>query len=311
MGHTQSRERSKPSSRKRGYGGLLAPPTQQSGLPLHILPFNILALPSSVDLRKEGGGCYPYPLVDDQKELNNCSSVATASAIQCWQRKNNTNADLFIDPSAMFNYYYARQLIRSQRQFDAGTSAPESLNAFQYGVCDVKHWPYKSDLLNVTPSIEAQKNAQYASVTSWKQLEPSLDNVKRALVNNNAVIFSFVITKELDIWFNDRDMQLRTGFAIEIDEFSKSEIVASHTVLIVGYDDYFLGIGAFLCRNSWGSQFGTDGGHFWFPYPAATFPDLVNGFFIIDNMCINHPGTSTCVSSSQCKQLYDHTSCRI
>lgn len=256
-------------------------------------------LPAKVDLRIKGQGCYPYPLIGEQNSLSNCSSMAVITAFECTQRKklNENSPDVIsqlVTLSPLYNYYYARKFSNSTG-LNTGTSLQSSIHAMMNGCSEENKWPYNPNNVNVEPSIEAQQNALKVSTTQTEILEPSLENLKTTLHAGYSILCTFAVTKALDQWFKHRNQQVSTGFMLPVEEFSNSDIVDAHTVLIVGYDDFYLHDGAFLCRNSWGPQFGIDG-HFWLSYPAAIFPNLVNEYIILKEICVRE--TPTCVNKT-------------
>jgi len=272
-------------------------------------------LPSSVDLREPGQGCYPYPLVGAQNALSNCSSMAIATAFECAQRlqhsllssSSSSSSRNWIHPSVLYNYYYARKLSGANNfNIDSGASANAAVRALMMGVATEKAWPYHEELVNVEPSIEAQRNALHQSATQTEILEPTLTNLKTTLHAGYPIIFSFHVSQEMDQWFKDRNKQISTGFTLTVDQFSPTSIVAAHTVLIVGYDDTILSSGAFLCRNSWGPRFGLDG-HFWFRYSSTSLSELNGQYILLRHIC-----TSTrpdCVNRDDCLNVYGSAVC--
>ena len=268
-------------------------------------------LPLKVDLRAPGQGCYPYPVIREQALLNNCSSLAVTAAYQCLQRlKVKTEptkvAANLVEPSALYNYYFARKLMGSSR-YDSGASVEAAINSMIIGVAEEKVWPYDSDKVNVEPSEAAQLNALQHSLLQYERLWPTLVNLKRTVAAGYPFLFSFAITKSMDKWFRKRDAQLTTQFMVSVDEFTKADIVGAHTVLVVGYDDEYLQTGAFLCRNSWGPNFGQEG-HFWFPYTDILYPDLSGSFFLLKEICAST--TPTCVSREDCHTAYGPNICQ-
>jgi C1A family cysteine protease len=267
-------------------------------------------LPARIDLRQEKNGCFPYPPVGEQDILKNCSSEAVISAFQCVERKQNKgkiNMD-YVSPSVLFNYFYSRKLL-GNTSYDSGTSVEASLGAMMVGVAEEKYWPFDKSRVNDTPTEEAQLNALKHSVSQWDQLEPTLENIKTSLANGYPVIFSFLVNKTMDKWFSNRNDQISTRFLLQIDQFSREDIVAAHSILIIGYDDTYTRQqgGAFLCRNSWGNNFGLDG-HFWFSYTSALYPEIVPHFFIIKEVCVQSGGS--CVSKTDCNSLYSNSVCQ-
>jgi C1A family cysteine protease len=285
--------------------------TQLSEAQYYRFPSPEGGLPTKVDLREPEQGCYPYPPVREQALLNNCSSLAVTAAYQCLQRlkiktePTKVNADL-VEPSALYNYYFARKLMGSSR-YDSGASVEAAINSMIIGVAEEKMWPYDSDKVNVEPSEAAQLNALQHSLLQYERLWPTLPNLKRCVAAGYPFLFSFAITKGMDKWFRNRNAQLMTQFMVSVDEFTKSDIVGAHTVLVIGYDDQYLQTGAFLCRNSWGPNFGQEG-HFWFPYSDVLYPDLSGSFFLLKEICAST--TPTCVTKEDCHTAYAPNICQ-
>jgi hypothetical protein len=271
----------------------------------YLFPVKNVSLPSRVDLREPGGGCYPYPPIFDQSLLDNCSSAAVIGGYQCTQRKQKPGGTSYPIPSALYNYYYARTLT-GNTTMNSGTSVEASLDAMLLGVAEETYWPYHPDKVHTTPDVEAQINALSHSIVQYDRLLPTLDNLKRTLASGYSFLFTFAITKSMDQWFRDRNLQVKSNFLLPIVPFAQSDLVGAHTVLVVGYDDKYLSVGGFVCRNSWGSQWGQEG-HFWFPYSSTIYPDLSTSFFIIQKICDSV--VPNCVSSLDCRGVYSDTVC--
>jgi len=293
-----------PTTHQVSYGTILNSQESKAVTYYHF-PSMDKALPSQIDLRKSGQGCYPYPAVKEQSLLSNCSSMAVTAAFQCVQRlklqtdPRGVNSDL-VEPSALYNYYFARKLMGTPH-FDGGTTIEAALGAMMVGCASEEKWPYNPEMVNIPPSTNAQVDSLNRTVTQTDILAPTLRNLKQCLASGFPFLFTFFVTKQMDQWFRDKNQQVQSGYLLVVNEFSKADIVGAHTVLVVGYDDTYLQIGGFLCRNSWGAAFGDDG-HFWFPYSDVTYPSLSGNFQIVREVCASNK--PTCVSSVDCQNFY-------
>lgn len=314
MGSVQSTyKKPKPQQRNSNhqvsYGTILNPQDSQVVTYYHF-PKMDTALPSQVDLRAPGQGCYPYPEIQEQALLSNCSSMAVTAAFQCVQRlklqidPRAVNSDL-IEPSALYNYYFARKLMGTPH-FDGGTTIEAAIGAMMVGCASESKWPYNPQMVNISPSTDAQVDALNRAITQTDRLAPTLRNLKQCVASGFPFLFTFFVTKQMDQWFRDKNQQVQSGYLLVVDEFSKVDIVGAHAVLVVGYDDTYLQIGGFLCRNSWGPNFG-DAGHFWVPYSDVTNPSLSGNFQVVREVCASV--TPNCVSAVDCQNFYAPSVC--
>ena len=60
---------------------------------------------------------------------------------------------------------------------------------------------------------------------------------------------------------------------------SSEQILGGHAVAVVGYDDNLNG-GRFICRNSWGTNWG-DHGYFYMPYQVINNANMSSDFWAI------------------------------
>jgi len=267
------------------------------------------APPRQIDLRVTTFAPYFEPF--DQHNSGSCTAQTVKAAFMCFERAQSKEKASFVEPSALFIYYYARVIDEETRSTgtitDTGTSVVSSLMSAQRGIASVETWPFDRSLVNTKPSVVAQRDALHRRVTRWVNLDPSLTNIKNALASGTAVIMSFDVTRSMDEWFLTPGRQYNTGHMLTRNTITQfRDIVGGHAVLLVGYDDKYLGKGAFIARNSWGPLWG-DRGHFYIEYGGALYPDLHTDFHAITGICTNRAGF--CVNQSDC--TYDSVVCDV
>lgn len=270
-------------------------------------------LPRRVDLRRST--CSPYFPSFSQKNTGSCTGHAVVAAFMCAERfstqrqsphqQQHPTTASYVDPSVMFNYYFARQIDNPGAPVsDTGATMHASLQSSQLGMASDTVWRFDPAKINDRPPAAAQTSALHQRTVGWKKLVPSLKNIKTALAKGVPVMMSFQVLKDVDEWFVTADRQIKTGYLLTSGTFTSDQtVVGGHSVLLVGYDDDYLNQGAFLVRNSWGPSWGQNG-HFWYQYDAALYPDISTEFFILTDVCYNGDNTvgTFCSSKQTCLQ---------
>ena len=220
-------------------------------------------LPGSVDLS------YWCSAVEDQGRLNACSAFAGVALLEYFA---NRSSGTYMDASPLFLYKAARNL--AQASGDVGASLRETMRAMEkFGVPPVQYWPYLSDKMDEEPPQFCYSFAQnyqalkyfrldYASISE----ETLLAQIKAVLAAGFPCAFGFTLYASADDEENVRKgwIPFPTG---------NDRHVGGHAVVAVGYSDFEIvgrkeegnRLGAFLIRNSWGTNWGR-GGYGWLPY---------------------------------------------
>lgn len=202
-------------------------------------------LPAAYDSREAGR----KPFVKDQGALGTCWAVAASSALETY----------FLPEE---QYIFSADHISLQNSF-AGNQRDGGgygmlmayLTAWQGPVLEEDD-PYgdgvsRDDLLPVkhVQEIQSLKEKDYTAI-------------KRAVYEYGAVQSSIYMdlkdTYSSSVYYNQ----------LEYSYYYNGEEKSNHDVLIIGWDDYYFADrfnakarrnGAFICQNSWGSEFGDDG----------------------------------------------------
>lgn len=222
-------------------------------------------LPSVVDL---SFWCSP---VRDQGSLNSCTAFAAIALLEYFQNRNFGKST---DASPLFLYKAARNKMNVEG--DVGASIRETIKVLAlFGVPPEQSWPYEEEKVDAEPPPYCYAYAQnyktlkyflldYAGITT----ESLLFQIKAVLAAGFPCIFGLTLYTSAY-----EENNSKTGH-IPYPDSDKDKVVGGHTAVVVGYDDYkfircadrkYYSKGAFLIRNSWGTEWGVNG-YGWLPY---------------------------------------------
>ena len=220
-------------------------------------------LPVSADLRQ---WCSP---VEDQGDLGSCTANAGVAMVEYFERRSFGK---HIDASRLFLYKATRNLL--QMTGDSGAFLRTTMGAMVlFGAPPEEYWPYETDKFDAEPPAFCYAFAHNFRTIKYFRLDPPsispkqlLIRVKSYLASGIPAMFGFTVYDSI----SQADSSGKIPFPI------KGESVAGgHAVMAVGYDDKLKIVntskkdsqtaGAFLIRNSWGSNWG-DQGYGWLPY---------------------------------------------
>lgn len=222
-------------------------------------------LPSSVDLRE---WCSP---IEDQQQLGSCTANAGVGLVEYFERRAWGK---HLDASRLFLYKVTRNLLHLTG--DTGAYLRSTMAAMAlFGVPPEEYWTYtdKDPDFDNEPSAFCYAFAQSYQSINYYRLDPPetspkelLNRIKQFLAGGIPVMFGFTVY--------DAIRQANTTGKIPFPAPGE-RILGGHAIDAVGYDDTMKikntnkkGIettGAFLIRNSWGTEWG-DGGYGWLPY---------------------------------------------
>jgi C1A family cysteine protease len=222
-------------------------------------------LPSVVDLTT---WCSP---IRDQGSLNSCTAFAAAALLEYFARKAK---DEYTSISPLFLYKVARNLMNSTG--DVGASVRETMKTMvAFGVPPEKYWSYEPDKFDEEPPAFCYSYAQsYKTLKYFRLDRPDLTKeillfqIQAVLAADFPCIFGFTLYSSI---YNKENI---SSGCIPYPS-KKDQVIGGHTVLAVGYNNYKkikyfdgeqkLTTGAFLIRNSWGTEWGQKG-YGWLPY---------------------------------------------
>jgi C1A family cysteine protease len=207
----------------------------------------------------------------------NCTANAIAGLVEFYLMNKsstpNPSATLYT-PSRLFIYYYER-FIEGSVDWDSGAQLRDGIKVLAtYGVSDETQWPYDINQFTVQPSSGAiAEGTKFEAITYQ-----SIDNTDKGLLiaaldAGHPIAFGFTV-------YESFESQVVTDTGIVPMPRPGEAVLGGHAVCIWGYD---LSTDTFLCRNSWGKDWGKQG---YFHIPAAYITDenMASDFWIITNM---------------------------
>lgn len=215
---------------------------------------------TSFDLRDYG----LVTSVKAQGWMGSCWSFASAAALESALLKA-TNGTLIVDVSEnnernMALIYY----VRGGNSDEGGSGDQGAVTFISFGAIDEKYDTY-DELGKISPSFEdIAKYQVYKSIFVKSRFNIS-DNykIKEALVKYGALAVS-VLSEKVEPFYNNVTHAL----------YSNQSKAGDHAVTLVGWDDNYSasnflitppGDGAWIIKNSWGSDWG-DGGYYYASY---------------------------------------------
>jgi len=233
-------------------------------------------LPAVIDLRSM------CPAIYDQGDLGSCTANAINGAMQFIMMKEKLPSTPML--SRLFTYYEERALEDSITE-DAGASISDGLRVVSTtGVCQETLWPYNISQFAVKPTANCYTDAK---------LHVDLDNLRTASLNQDLTTLKTVLASSTPFVFGfsvyssfETAAVARTGVVPmpNLGKHSKDKLLGGHAIMACGYND---SMKAFLCRNSWGTDWGL-GGYFWLPYAYVTSDKLASDFWKISGVGAKH-----------------------
>lgn len=219
------------------------------------------ALPPSVDLRPK------CPPVYDQGQLGSCTANAIAGAIEFDLVKQSVQV---YTPSRLFIYYNERA-IEGTVDSDSGAMIRDGIKSVaQQGDCPETLWPYDITKFTEQPPTSCYQQAVQHRVVLYQRMVQDLNQMKGCLASGYPFVFGFTVYQS----FED-DAVAQSGHAPM--PAAGEQTLGGHAVGAVGYDDSQQW---FICRNSWGSDWGMQG-YFTLPYAYLTQASLSDDFWTI------------------------------
>ena len=243
----------------------------------------MVSLPAKMDLR-----LYDSP-IENQSPLGACVAHATTSALEMLEIKASAPKSKILawikltaikvgravlnffrvinwyakDLSRLFVYYNARDL-EGMAASDSGCNIRDAIKTLSnQGVCQEKEWPYNPNMVTTKPRDDCYTDAKNHIVDEYKAVQ-TLDDIRSCIASGYPVVIGMTIYYSFEFGSINQ-----TGIVTMPN--TGEDIIGSHAVLVVGYDDNKQ---LLTVRNSWGDKWGK-GGYFYLPYNYAKDPSLV------------------------------------
>ena len=230
----------------------------------HVMVINPkLQTPSSINLSTR------LPFVFDQGSIGSCTANS-AGYMYSWFNQQK-NKQLFI-PSRLYLYYNTR-VLEGTVSYDSGATLRNTLKSLQKsGVCSESSWSYFSTNLFKKPSTICYTEGSNRQALSYASVPISLVAMKNILQTRPFVIGIMVYSS----FFIP---SVAKNGIVPTPNTIKEKLLGGHAIIVIGYDDSKQ---AFLCRNSWGKNWGLNG-DFYLPYQYVTNPRLAFDAWVLYN----------------------------
>lgn len=204
---------------------------------------------NKVDLRE---WCSP---IEEQLHLGSCVGQAIIGAFELLLNKNYP--DKFTDLSRLFVYYNAR-VIEGDPYMDEGVYVRDGIKAInKWGVCSEDHWPYLTDKFATLPNVQSYLDAKTRVIKSYHRINSTKDII-------SSINAGCPVVTGMEVFGDFDNMGINSDPIIPMPS-DADESLGGHAITIVGYDNDKK---IFICRNSYGEQWG-DRGYFYMPYDYA------------------------------------------
>jgi C1A family cysteine protease len=217
--------------------------------------------PSRVDLRAY------MPPIYDQGDLGSCVAQAVGSTLQYLQKKQKRK---WFVPSRLFIYYNSR-LIDGTISMDCGTYIRSGIKAVnKYGGPEEILWPYVILKFATQPESNVYTEGQEHQLLRYERVSQKIDIIESRLSQGFPIVLGIAI---YDSFIDARAN--RSGY-IRMPK-RKEKLLGGHAIVLVGYNRAKK---RFICRNSWGSQWGLKG-NFTIPYKYILNRDLADDLWTV------------------------------
>lgn len=223
------------------------------------------ALPMWADLRM-----FDSP-IENQLNIGSCVANALVGACELIMKRAGLYQSGTGDLARLFLYYYARALDNLQGQ-DGGAVPRSGCKAAQkFGVPFETTYPYEVARVLDEPTEAARIEALQMRITRYERVTLSPDDYRVGVDQCKAAIAQGIpvtIAMRVYAWFREITGPLSTHWQQPGPGNPRTDprfqVIGNHQMLIVGYDDRYVGGGAFIVKNSWGDGWG-DGGYWAMP----------------------------------------------
>jgi len=225
----------------------------------------LFAPEENIVLPKEVNLITKMPPVYDQGSLGSCTANGIGGCIDAAHIIQGLPS---FTPSRLFIYYNER-LMEGTIGSDSGAQIRDGIKSVaSIGTCSENEWPYDISKFKKKPSLPCYRNARKDVILKYERLS-GITSYKTALAKGYPFVFGMSVYES----FESPEVA-KTGI-VPMPKTTESSL-GGHCVMGIGYND---ALKSFICRNSWGSEWGMKG---YFMLPYDYFNDtLTDDFWMI------------------------------
>lgn len=209
---------------------------------------SLATVPPALDVRVK------YPPIFDQAQEGSCAGNDGVA-----RRMFGTTLGLL---SRQALYAMARQMDGVPLTEDSGTTLATICKVLlKIGACPEADDPYRPSTFSVKPSAKAIADCAARKITSYASVSGTL-MAKLAIMEGKPPGIG------MDVYESFEGASVASTGEVPLPKRGE-KYLGGHAVALAGWDDTKKcagQTGAFLVRNSWGTGWGWEGGHFWLPY---------------------------------------------
>jgi C1A family cysteine protease len=230
--------------------------------------------------------------IENQLGLGSCTANAGVGLLEYYERRAFGK---HIDASRLFLYKTTRNLLKWTG--DTGAYLRSTLEAIAlFGVPPEEYWPYDIEKFDIEPSAFLYAFAENYQALNYYRLDPPgtpkavlLMAIKINLMVGLPSFFGFTVYSS----YNQASVDNKGAIPFPVNT---DKVVGGHALVVAGYNDSVVikntsadGLattGAFLIRNSWGTDWG-DVGYGWLPYEYVLKGLAVDWWALISAKYVN------------------------
>ena len=217
-------------------------------------------LPDVVDLRSK------FPPVYNQGELGSCTANALC-ALMGYNIPTLAGSRLFL--------YYNERKMENNIPDDSGATLTSGIRSLQYnGLCQESDWVYDINKFAVQPPDICYTNALKYKALLVRNIPNDINVMKHALAENIPFVAGIAIFES----FENENVNL-TG-NVPMPDVNNEQFCGGHAILICGFKNAEQ---VWICRNSWGPDWGGNQGYFYLPYAYLLDSSLATDLWTINS----------------------------
>lgn len=234
--------------------------------------WTLATLPSDVDLS------HGMTKVEDQYSLGSCVAHGVTALIEHLDFINDRR---YLNRSRLFLYYEGRVLEGTVKE-DSGLYIRDGIKVVvKQGLPKETLWPYDISKFKLKPTVKAYEDGIKHQALEYQRVDQTRLDFLSALAHGYPIVLGFSVYESFET-----NAVSKTGI-VPMPSISRESMLGGHCVVACGYDLKHSAGEMVLCKNSWGTRWGTlppskrSRGYFWMPLAYLLDGDLAEDFWIV------------------------------